>query len=343
MRPPRILPSLALLAILAGAAGPAKASPPDPRPAPAQEAESADEHAARALSAGNAAFREGRFADAEQAYREAFALKKGYDIAGNLGAAELAQGKLREGAQHLAFTLRLFPLTGDPTLREQMTRAFEQCRQGVGALRIKAAVPGAAVLVDGAPQGEAPLADDVFVDPGEHVIEARLPGFTGSPRRVTVDRGGSVEVDLPLAPVPQKASPPPPPPVKRRSLIGGLGLAAVAAVGLGGGAAFMGLSASRRSDARAQGAVILGHGGSCIAGAGSYDTARCPTLQSTLRADDTFHDVGVGALVLGSAAALGTIAYFVWPQRAPTTTGKTFRVTPVVGAGDGGLLFSGSF
>ncbi len=78
---------------------------------------------------GNRAFKEGRFDAAEKAYEAAFALEKGYDIAGNLGAAELAQGKHREAAQHLAFTLRLFPITGDPALRERMKKAFEQCRE----------------------------------------------------------------------------------------------------------------------------------------------------------------------------------------------------------------------
>jgi hypothetical protein len=314
-------------------------------PPPVEATPTADEQAARLLAAGNKAFKEGRFAEAERAYREAFGIKKGYDIAGNLGAAELAQGKVREGAQHLAFTLRMFPVTGEPALREQMAKAFEQCRRGVGAVRVKLDVKGASILMDGAPAGEAPLLDDVFVEPGEHVVEARLDGYAGAPQRVQVERGGSVEVTLALAPLPP---PPPPPqatvviPLRRRSVIPGIGLAALAVVGLGGGAAFISMSASKRSDAQVLATQILSNRGSCVAGAASYDAARCPTLQTTLHTDDAFHDVAVGAFIAGSAAALGTAAWFLWPQRTPSS-GRRIRVTPLVGAGDGGVVVSGSF
>ena len=159
--------------------------------------------AARLLAAGNKAFKEGNFAEAEKAYREAFAVKKGYDIAGNLGAAELAQGKLREAAQHLAFTLRLFPITGEPALREQMQKAYDQCRQGVAAVRVKLDVRGATILVDGVAAGEAPLLDEVFVEPGEHVFEAQLEGYTGAPAaRDRAEKGAVREVTLVLTPVP---------------------------------------------------------------------------------------------------------------------------------------------
>jgi hypothetical protein len=294
-----------------------------------------DERAAHWLSVGNKAFKDGKFAEAEQAYREAFAIKKGFDIAGNLGAAQLAQGKLREGAQHLAYTLRMFPVTGEPALREQMQKAFDQCRQGVGAVRVKLDVKGAVVLVDGRPYGEAPLADEVFVDPGEHIFEARLEGYTGAPLRLRVDKGAAVEVALPLTRVKVIVVPPP---VIRRSIIPGLGLAALAVVGLGGGAAFISMSASKRADAQVLRGQILSYRGSCIVDAANYDVTTCPRLQSALRDDDTFYNVAVGAFLVGTAAALGTAAYFLWPQRRPSV-----RVTPVVGAGAGGVLVSGSF
>ena len=347
MRSHRPVPSLALCTLLAATTTRgAWAGPADPPAAPAASA-GADEQAARQLRAGNKAFKEGDFAGAERAYREAFALKRGYDIAGNLGAAELSLGKLRECAQHLAFTLRLFPITGEPALREQMARAFGQCRRGVGAVRVEvtgAGGPiGATVLVDGLAAGEAPLLDEVFVEPGAHVIEARLDGYAGASQRVSVDRGSAAAVTLALTPLPA-----PPATIvqvvaaRRRSLAPGLALAIAGAVGLGGGAAFISLSASKRTDAAGQaGSILTGHG-SCVPGAGNYDAARCPGLQSTLRADDAFHDVAVGAFVAGGAALAGAAAYFLWPQRRPSS-GPDLRVTPVVGAGSGGAIFSGSF
>jgi tetratricopeptide (TPR) repeat protein len=339
VKPHHVARSFALLTLLAGT-GPrwAWAAPPDPAPAAAP---APADTAAGWLRAGNKAFKDGDFAEAERAYREAFAAQRGYDIAGNLGAAELAQGKLREAAQHLAFTLRMFPVTGDPALREQMAKAYEQCRQGVGALRIKLDVKGATVRVDGAEIGEAALADEVFVDPGEHVVEARLAGYTGAPQRVTVAKGAAIEVATALAPVPRGVDPIVVS-VRRRSLAPGLALAAGAAVGLLGGAAFLSLSASKRSDAKVLDAQILDHHGTCAGGAGNYDAARCPGLQSTLHADDAFHDVAVGAFVVGSAAAVAAATYFLWPQRT-VELDRGVRVTPVMGTGDRGVVVSGSF
>jgi hypothetical protein len=310
------------------------------------EAGDADERAAKWLSRGNKAFKEGRFADAEQAYREAFALKKGYDIAGNLGAAELAQGKRREAAQHLAFTLRMFPLTGEPALREQMQKAYDQCRAEVGALHVEASVKGAQILVDGAVQGEAPLPDDVFLEPGEHTVEARLDGFTGAPQRVTVQKGVAARVELPLTPVVVQAPEAPPvvreEPPKRRSIIPGIALGAVAAVGIGGGVAFVGMSSGKRSAAEATRGQILTGRGSCVPGAGNLD-ARCSDLQNNLKASDTFHDVAVGAFIAGGIAAAGTLAYFLWPARPARSAGYHLQVTPVFGASAGAVILSGSF
>lgn len=310
---------------------------------PAEQAAGVDAAAARWLSKGNAAFMEGRFADAEEAYREAWAVKKGYDIAGNLGAAELAQGKVREAAQHLAFTLRMFPITGEPALREQMQRALDQCRERVGAVRVKLDVKGAQVLVDGAPAGEAPLLDAVFVDPGLHTFEAKLEGYTGAPRRVKVASGGVVELTLPLEPVPKRAIPLDEPAPRRRSPVPGIVLGAVAAAGFGAGAVFLGLEAARSSSAAAIRSQILADHQSCVLGTASYDASRCPGLQSTLRADDTFHNLAVGAFIVGGAAALGTGAFFLWPSKQPSRAGHALQVTPAFSAASSGIVLSGSF
>jgi PEGA domain len=355
----RIAPSLALGVLLVGAAaGQASAIPPGPAPDPAKAAPSdLGDGAARLLAAGNRAFKEGKFAEAEKAYSEAFTIKKGFDIAGNLGAAQLAQGKLREAAQSFAFTLRMFPITGEPALREQMQKAYDECRQGIAAVRVTLAVRGATILVDGVAAGEAPLADEVFVEPGEHVFEAKLEGYTGAPQHVVAPKGASVEVALALAPVP------PPvrtvvevaPPVQRRSLAPGIALAAAAVAGLGFGAGFLSLSAGKRSNAEVVRTQIVDVGHGCVISAVNYDP-RCPSLESTLRADDTWHDVAVGSFLVGGAATLGAAAYFLWPQRRapsgrePHGSGggapRVTAVTPILGSGHAditGVLVSGSF
>jgi hypothetical protein len=308
------------------------------------------------MSAGNRAFKEGRFAAAEEAYEAAFALKKGYDIAGNLGAAELAQGKHREAAQHLAFTLRLFPITGDPALREQMKKAFDQAQKEVGALRVKLAPAGAALRVDGATvapdqasgaagqaAGDAPAADAIFVEPGEHVVEATLDGYTGAPEHVSVAKGASVDVAITLTPLPPPAPPPPPPAPPKRSFVPAYVLAGVSGAAIIGGAAFLGASTSKRNDAEAAGAVIVMAHKSCIPGASNYDTVRCPPLVDTLHADDTFHDVAVGVFVGAGVAGASAIAYSLWAQARPRPSGHDVRVTPVLGGEARGVIVSGAF
>jgi tetratricopeptide (TPR) repeat protein len=308
---------------------------------PARAGEAEERAAAAWLGRGNAAFREGRFAEAEKAYREAWTLKKGYDVAGNLGAAELAQGKTREAAEHLAFTLRLFPLTGDPALRERMQKALSQCRHGVGAVRIQVDPPGAQIVVDGAPRGTAPLADEVFVEPGEHLVEARLSGYTVGRDHVRVGAGASVGLTLLLRPLPgPRAQVVELPAPKRRSAAPALALGGGALVGFGLGAALIGLSASRRSDAASVREAIRGGGGSCVQGAGNFDGGRCPALTSKLHADDTLHDVGVGAFVTGAAAAAGAVTYLLWPT---PRAGRAVRVGPVFDDKGGGLQLSGRF
>lgn len=305
----------ALAASLAVSAA-ARAEAPPPAPAGASTPD-ADAQAARWLKVGNAAFKAGDFAGAEKAYREAFAVKKGYDIAGNLGTAELAQGKLREAAQHLALTLRLFPITGEPSVREQMQKAYDQCRQSVSAVRVKLDVKGAQVLVDGAPVGEAPLLDPVFVDPGEHVFEAHLDGYTGAPQRVTVEKGGEGAVTLVLTAIPR--------PVttvvrevqaQRRSLAPGLALAGVAAVGVGAGVSFLSVSSTKKSSGEDARTTLLTAHKSCVSGAANFaGQTSCSNLASSFKADDAFHDAAVGAFVVGAAAAVGTAVYFLWPMK----------------------------
>src|SRR6185295_16562875 len=99
-------PALLLAAALASSAGAASAADPKAAfgsktapgskgaaPAPPPPTGTVDERASKWLSMGNKAFKEGKFAEAEKAYHEAFDLKQVYDIAGNLAMAEFAQSK----------------------------------------------------------------------------------------------------------------------------------------------------------------------------------------------------------------------------------------------------------
>lgn len=312
---------------------------------PARAGEPSGEGAATLLQRGNEAFKEGRFPEAEQAYREALAQRRGYDIAGNLGVVLLAQGKHREAASHLAFTLRLFPITGDPAVRARMERAFARCREAVGAVRVSVPVSGAVVWVDGAPAGESPLADEVFVDPGSHEIEARLEGYAGRAERVTVEKGALVSLSLSLTPVVKETVRLVRVPVrdKPRSRLPAALLGAAGVVGVGVGGALWALSAGRRGEAESLRAGMLRDGASCVKGADNHDERRCPELARALRADDTFHDAAVGAFIVGGAALGAAAAYLFWPARRADSVAPAVRVSPTLGAAGGVVLVSGGF
>ncbi|MCK6591615.1 MAG: hypothetical protein L6Q76_29015, partial [Polyangiaceae bacterium] len=101
------------------------ASPAATQPAVDPNA-SPEERAMALFRRGIEAHKQGNLVEAEGYYRTAFDLKKSYDIAGNLGDVELKLGKPRDAAEHLSFTIRNFPLTGKPELRERMQKALDE-------------------------------------------------------------------------------------------------------------------------------------------------------------------------------------------------------------------------
>ena len=74
----------ACTAAIASAPTAAQAQPPAAAPS---------DEASELFKKGNEAYKQKKWAEAEKAFEEAFALKQAYDIAGNLGDVELLQGK----------------------------------------------------------------------------------------------------------------------------------------------------------------------------------------------------------------------------------------------------------
>jgi hypothetical protein len=73
---------------------------------------------------------------------------------------------------------------------------------------------------------------------------------------------------------------------------------------------------------------------------GDY-TAQCGDLKQKLQKSDTFHNAGVGVLVVGGVIAAGTIIYAVWPKKARATMG--LEVLPAVAPTFAGIVASGRF
>src|SRR5687768_4046638 len=92
---------------------------------------------------GKALVREGDLEGARRAYLAGFQLKKGYDIAGNLGNVELELGRPRDAAEHLTWCVRNFPATGTPKQLEMAKERLAEARKQIGALSIVVNVDGA--------------------------------------------------------------------------------------------------------------------------------------------------------------------------------------------------------
>ena len=346
---PGVIAAALISTVISGAA---RAQPPPTDPAPPataappaaaapqtlpQGTDKADELFAR----GNEAFDKGELEKAYALYQQAWALKRTYDIAGNLGQVELKLGKFRDAAEHLDFTLRLFPPTGKSEPREAIRRAFDAARKEVGALVLTVNVQGAAVSIDGKAIGLSPFDAPVFVDPGERTIEATLEAHLPTKITIEIDKAESRDVGLSLTPKSQ----PPPPPRNVPLLISGFGVS-LAAAGTGIGLMIAATNKGTEADTLLRDLVNGDPDGACPCGSDA-DRAR---LKASRQDHDLFFNVAVGMFVGAGVLAAGATAYALTPsfQRPQAKSARGVRapwprVVPVIAEQGGGALLIGAF
>lgn len=224
-----------------------------------------------------------------------------------------------------------------------MRRALAQARAGVGAVTVVASREGARIYVDGAAVGEAPILDELFLEPGEHEVRARLEGYSDATQEVVARAGEAVKVSLNLLPMPPPAQPNsarPSPRSAPRSVVPGVALGGAAAVGFGVGAGLLALASSKRADTAALSRGVVTNGGSCVPGAINGDS-RCATLGDQATAYVTLHNGGVVTLVSSGVVGAAAVLYFVWPRR--TAADARLGWTPQLGPGFGGAQLSVNF
>ncbi|AGP33787.1 hypothetical protein SCE1572_04305 [Sorangium cellulosum So0157-2] len=333
------------------------------QPAAPQEAlaggTDAAERAAASYKRGVRLYSDGKYVEAEAELQSAWELRPIFNVAYNLGITKYQLNKHRDAAQYLSFALRHWPMVKTVTdLKSTAEQLFAESRAQVGALAVKAGAPGAEVLVDGKAVGKAPLEGEVFVEPGEHRVEARLEGYAPASQTVKVAKGGTAEVTLamalakseaneatpvanaaegasapgagagapaaalaPAAPV-EPASPPPP-----RSWVPVIALGAASVVGLGVGIGMTVASRNARSDADAQRAAILSRGPGCV-NAPSDVASACDAFKDTAGSAEAFGTGALVAYVASGALAAGAVTYALWPRSA--TTGSSVGIRPIV-------------
>ena len=153
--------TLGYLVVLSSVLGlsPLAHSQPDVRGADA--AQQADEHFLK----GKSLLKGGNVRGAYEEYKTSWNLKRTYDIAANLGNLELSLGMPRDAAEHLAFSVRNYAITGTtPERLDKTKQLLAQARAQVTALTIHVNVDGAEVAIDGKVVGRAPIVEEVYVD-----------------------------------------------------------------------------------------------------------------------------------------------------------------------------------
>lgn len=186
---------------------------------------------------GNKSVKEGRAAEAIEAWLEAYKLNPSHDLACAIGRTELlGRASAVEGARWLTRCASLAPIP-DPNAKDAALELAAQqeeiklrdlARARVSVLRVLTD-NGAEVRVDGRPVGKAPLEEEVFVKPGVYWVVVSL-GSRSRSVEVRLSPGETRTVDLALPPEPR-----PPAPLGRVLLISGIG---AGAVGLGVGIGF---------------------------------------------------------------------------------------------------------
>ncbi|WP_233561454.1 PEGA domain-containing protein [Sorangium cellulosum] len=308
----------------------------------------------------------------EAELESAWELNPTFDVAYNLGNTEYKLRKYREAAQYLSFALRHWPLLkGVAKLKPNAEKWLAESRTQVGAVAVTVSTAGAEVLVDGKVVGRAPLEGEVFVEPGEHEVEARQAGYAPASQTVTVAKGGGVEVKLapalaksegptaagatlvgggsaagagaggPVVGQPPAGPVEPQPVPEKRSWVPVIALGAASAVGLGVGIGMTVASNNASGDGRAQADAILKAGGGCPDAPPAYEQA-CSELRATASRVDTFGRAATVAYAASGVLAIAAVTYALWPRSATVASGKV-RALPEARIGYGGIAVQGAW
>ncbi|MGK3996873.1 PEGA domain-containing protein [Sorangium sp. So ce1024] len=323
----------------------------------ATETEALTDKARQLYDEGLAALNRSRWAEAHASFLAAWRIKQHYQIASNLGVAELRLGKHRDAAEHLSWYLREAP--AERTAQRQRAEALlKEALAKIAAITIATEPEGAEVKVDGAVVGRTPLALPVFLEPGRHVIQAELDGY--KPQRELIDpaAGDAVgitlrlarsdaqaraAVDAPATAGPRAASETPAAKLPETAVttpatrswvpVIALGAASVVGLGVGVGMTVASNDAIAEKDERKQ--RILQEGGQCAEPAAAF-AERCKALRSAGSRADTLGNGARVAFIASGTLAAAAVTYLLWPRADATAL-------PEVRADGAGITLFGAF
>lgn len=294
----RPLRSLAVLALTLTFAGPARAE--DEAPAAAAAARPGADEARSLFERGVAAHDAGELEKAEALFSRAWAKKRSWDIAANLGIVLRKRGQPARAADHLSFALSALPPSESDATREGIARELASVLPLVGRLTIRSSVEGAEVRVAGVHRGVTPLDGPVVMAPGIVLVEVKRDGFEPAMEYVRAGAGSTVEVTFTLVRSPARGE---------RSLAAPLFAFGIGGAGLVLGAIATGVSVAKRADLEA----VCGPDLVCPPGARADAEAG--------RAAG--HIATVGFVVAGLGAAVGLTLLAIPTGNSSTRVGLT--------------------
>jgi hypothetical protein len=261
-------------------------------------------------------------------YKKSWDLRPSYDVAGNLGNVELKHlGRHADAATHLRYALDHLPGSLDEEARariaEQIREMLSEALAGVAAVTFVVEPPAAEIVVDGVRVGQAPLEHELYLEPGEHRIVARLAGHRDATASLTVKAGTARRIELLLQREHDEVSPPPSPVAapSPNEPAGPILPLSVAGLALGGGAlvaggVLVGLWGARSGE-RDDRLTALGGGRSvCTVEPRPSDCDAVADLDQQGRA---FGNAGIALLIGGGALVGATLAYHLWPRDGAAT------------------------
>lgn len=277
------------------------------------------------------AMEEQRWEDCRASFLAALNIHQSYQIAGNLAFCETKLGRVTDAAEHAALSLREMPADAPPDRKAGAEAVFKEVRPKVAELSIRVSKPDAEVFVDGRSMGRAPLAAAVFVEAGDHKLEARLGGATAR-AALTAKGGGTHEIALTF----DEQRPPEgwKPPLALVLASGGLALA-----GIGAGAGLTVAANGKAEEAKTLRAGV-GDGSACTPPT-TAPARQCATLLEAWTTQGTLSNAALGAFVAGGALSVATVALLVW-NRSKSDSAR-IGVAPAVSAQSAGLLVRGQW
>lgn len=279
-----------------------------------------------------------------------------YDVASSLAQVEYQLGSYAPAATHLAFALEHVAPIEKPQTVERMQQGLSELRLKVGGIKVFVDQPGANVLVDGQPVA-SPLPSELFVEPGEHFIEARGAGVASAHQRLDVSAGVSYWVQLELArPAPVVSAPaavpvvpavhapptlPATPDVMVSRPLWPLALGGtLTAVGLGMAVGFTVSSNQAHTEWRTIHDRVGSSG--CVDGTAS-DTA-CDALRDARHRERDTQALAAVGIGLTAVSAIATASYALfWPKRRRAAQTLPLSPTLAVARGNAELVLSGAF